>query len=318
MGGMTARLERDVAAGAAEDRRLQWLGFGLIGLGVAIAANSLLGPLVFDAIDYPVSESMRNQTIGLDLANLLVVAPLSVLVGLLALRGSQVAPLLTLGPASYAAYMFAQYVAGPDHLVYRRVLLLQLAVFVAGWALVALAWSHLDAENARPADRRHAYVLWAMAGFVLLRYLPGIAGSLTEQPLPAEAAADPAMYWLIVLMDLGIFVPTAVVAGWAVLRRSAEAWHVLRGCVAWFTLTTIAVGVMSATMLVKDDPSASAAQLGMFAALGVATILYAIRLHRRALPKPPATDGSARSGETPRGSDRVRHRPTSPARRRGG
>ncbi len=281
---MTYTLTRPPRPGevtATESPRRAVLGWGTAALGVAIAANSLLGPLALDTIDYPVSESMRNQTIGLDLANLVVVAPLAVLVGVLALRGHRLAPLLALGPTTYAAYMFAQYVAGPDHLMYPRVLVLQLAIFAGGWALAGTAWAALRAEgSADVRSRRHGYVLMALAGFVLLRYLPGLAGSLGEQALPAEIAADPAMYWLIVLMDLGIFVPLAGGAGWAVLRGSVAAWHVLRGAVAWFALTTIAVACMSATMLVNDDPNAAAAQLGLFVAVGAAVIGYAAWLHR--------------------------------------
>jgi hypothetical protein len=63
------------------------LGFGLIALGIGLAANSLLGPLVGEAVDFHVTETLRNQMIGLDAVSLFVVAPLSVAAGLLVLRG---------------------------------------------------------------------------------------------------------------------------------------------------------------------------------------------------------------------------------------
>ena len=70
-------------------------------------------------------------------------------------------------------------------------------------------------------DRWHGWVAVAMAGFVFLRYLPGLVGSITTEPLPAEAASDPAMYWLIVLLDLGVFVPAALLTAVGLRRQRA-------------------------------------------------------------------------------------------------
>lgn len=261
------------------------LGLGLLGLAAGLVANSIVGPLVADLVDYPVSETMRNQTIGLDAASLVVVAPLAAIVGLMALRGRPAAAVLALGPAGYVAYMFVQYVAGPDHLTYPSVLLLQLGLFIGGWLLAGLAW-RLDAE--RQLGRRpetglgpgHGWVAIGLGAFVLARYLPGLVGSITDEPLPAEVATDPAMYWLIVLLDLGIYLPATTLA--AIGLRQARPWgaRLHRGLVGWFTLTTIAVASMSFTMWRNDDPNASTGQLLLFLAVGVVIIGYAVRVLR--------------------------------------
>ena len=257
------------------------LGFGLVALGAALAANSLLGPLAFDAIDYPVSETMRNQTIGLDAANLAVVAPLCMAIGWLAIRGHRLAPLAALGPTAYAAYMAVQYVAGPDHLQYVRALPLQLALFVLGWMLAAEAWRSPGRRGWAVAhSRRHGVAVALMAGFVALRYLPGLAGTVGEEPLPPELRADPAMYWLIFLMDLGLFVPIAVVVAVGLWRRSSWSAPALAGLTAWFLLVTLAVGAMAVVMSVNDDPYASTAQIGLFAALSVLLVAYGAMIVR--------------------------------------
>jgi hypothetical protein len=69
-----------------------WLGAGLIALGAGLAVNSVLGPLAFGIVDYPLSETLRNQTLGVEAVSLLVVAPLSVVIGVLARRGHRAAP----------------------------------------------------------------------------------------------------------------------------------------------------------------------------------------------------------------------------------
>jgi hypothetical protein len=55
---------------ARSDASYGWLGFGVVALGVGLAMLALLGPLVFSVIDYRVSETLRNQTIGLDAVSL--------------------------------------------------------------------------------------------------------------------------------------------------------------------------------------------------------------------------------------------------------
>lgn len=94
----------------------QSLAVALLALAAGLAVVALLGPLLFGVIDYRVSETLRNQTIGLDAVPLFLVVPVSIAVALLALRKQPAAPALALGPAAYSAYMSVQYVLGPEYL----------------------------------------------------------------------------------------------------------------------------------------------------------------------------------------------------------
>ena len=274
------------------DAGLAALGWGLLAVAIALVLNSILGPLLTETIDYPVSETMRNQTIGLDAASLFVVAPITAAVGILALRNHPAAPTLALGPAGYVAYMFVQYIAGPDHLSYPRVLVLQLGLFVGGWLLAGLAWrieqsrSLVGLAEGHDLAKRHGWVALGLGAFVLARYLPGLVGSITNEPLPAELATDPAMYWLIVLLDLGVYLPATTLAAVGLLKGLEWATLLHRGLVTWFLLTTVAVGTMAATMQINDDPNASASQLALFIIVGIAIIGYAA-----AILRPTITDG---------------------------
>ncbi|MEM7326716.1 MAG: hypothetical protein AAF531_26760, partial [Actinomycetota bacterium] len=274
---------------ATADAGLVALGWGLVALAVALAANSILGPLLADTIDYPVSDTMRNQTIGLDAASLFVVAPITAAVGILALRGHPAAPTLALGPAGCVAYLFVQYVAGPDHLNYPPVLVLQLGLFIGGWLLAGVAWRIERRRSGRRPVREHdlaaphGWVAFGLGAFVFARYLPGLVGSITNEPLPAASATDPAMYWLIVLLDLGIYLPATIMAGVGLRRGLGWAALLHRGLVVWFLLITIAVGTMAAAMLINDDPNASAGQLILFITVGTIIIGYAVAILRPTL-----------------------------------
>ncbi len=268
------------------DSGLLVLGCGLVALAIALAVNSILGPLLADAIDYPVSETMRNQTIGLDAASLFVVAPTTAAIGILALRNHAAAPTLALGPTGYMAYMFVQYVAGPDHLNYPPVLVLQLGIFIGGWLLAGLAWRIEQRQSLRGLARGrdlaewHGWVALGLGAFVLARYLPGLVNSITNEPLPAELATDPAMYWLIVLLDLGVYLPATILAAVGLRRGRSWATVLHRGLVVWFVLTTVAVGTMAAAMLINGDPNASAGQLILFVTVGITIIGYATAILR--------------------------------------
>jgi hypothetical protein len=83
--------------------RHQWLAVGLIALGLGLAVNSLLGPLVTEVIRHRYSQTLLNQAIGLNAVSLLIVAPLAIARGVLTLRGHPAGPVLAWPPAAYAA-----------------------------------------------------------------------------------------------------------------------------------------------------------------------------------------------------------------------
>src|SRR4029079_19345853 len=66
-------------------------------LAVGLATVALLGPLASGVIEYHVTETIRNQTIGLDAVSLFVVAPLACVAAVLVLRGRMLGPALALG-----------------------------------------------------------------------------------------------------------------------------------------------------------------------------------------------------------------------------
>ncbi len=272
----------------AETRRDLALAAALLALGSGLAVNTLLGPLGWGWVVYPVSETMMNQTLALDGFSLGVAAPACLALGWAALRGWSRIRWLALGPGAYTAYMFVQYVAGPAYRVPPSTLVLQLAVFALGWGVVARAWNGIGEAVPTGATPKRARVLGtillALALFVASRYLPVMVGSLAGMPLPAEAQADPGMFWTILLLDLGLVVPTATWAGAALWLRggSVPAWKAGHALVGWFAFTGPSVAVMGLVMVARGDPHASVPLAGMFVvagmgALAAATWLYGVR-----------------------------------------
>ncbi|MFC5971247.1 hypothetical protein ACFPYI_07870 [Halomarina salina] len=272
-GESSVRVDADeTTVGHRPDR---WLGWALVALALGVATNSLLGPLVTGAIAYPFPETLVNQTVGLEAVSLAVVAPWSLVAAWFVLRDHRAGPVLALPPAAYTAYMFVQYVVGPEYLTYSWVVAFHLGLFVLSGAVLVRAWSSVrSASLPTPSEtrRRRASVgLVLLTAFVGLQYLPAAGGVLTGGPVSDEVAAAPTMYWSIALLDLGVVVPVTVATAIGLLRGASWAERALYGVAGWYLLVPVSVAAMGLTMLANGDPNAS---VGQVVVLSVAALLF--------------------------------------------
>lgn len=253
----------------------RWLAVTLLVLAGGLGLNSVAGPLVLDLVSYPFSETLVNQTVGLEAVTLVFVVPWCIAAAVLVWRGHRAGPIVAIPPAAYAAYMFLQYVVGPQYLSYRPHVVFHLAIFVASGAVLVLAWNAIrrDAlpDMSRRRERYAGVAVLLMAGFAFLQYVPAIGRFLTSAPLGPEQAADPTMYWSIFFLDLGIVVPVALATGIGLLRGRAWAHVPAYAVVGWFTLVPISVAAMGLAMWLNGDPNAA---VGRVAVLSVAAVAF--------------------------------------------
>jgi hypothetical protein len=269
------------------------LAVALVGLALGLVLNTVLGPLGLDALDYPISQSVENQLVGLELVSVLLVAPWCLASALLSRRGHPAGAPLAIGPAAYTAYMFVQYVLGPEHDTYTPGVLLHLALFTLGLGIAVWAWVlAVGADLSWPARhrRRHAAALGLLAAFVLSRYAGGLAAVRGDEPIPAEFDAEPTFYWSIFLLDLGVVLPATVVAAVTVWRGARPAAAALYGVVGWFALVPPSVASMGAVMLARDDPYAAPGQVVVLATVALLFAAYAVVVFR-SLFRQRETDG---------------------------
>jgi hypothetical protein len=254
--------------------QLPRLGVALLVLAGGLVANSVAGRLLLGWVDYPISDSVLNQLLGLEVITLLLAVPALITAGVLALRSDPLAPVLGFGPTAYAAYMFVQYVVGPEYSTYSlavvgQVVITGLAGLLTVWTWTLTSLSPLPRSGPRRSHRR-AVLLGALAGFVLLRYLPGLFGALTDQPIPEEFLDARSFYWSIFLLDLGVVVPWTALAAVAVWRGGPVAERAYLAVLAWFVLVPPSVAAMAAVMVARDDSNASVPDLALLSAVAVA------------------------------------------------
>ncbi|QIX26724.1 hypothetical protein ncot_08995 [Nocardioides sp. JQ2195] len=273
-------------------------GVLLLVLATGLFANAVLGPLALRVLTYPVTETVTNQLIGMELVTILLVVPWTVWAAVGALRGSRLSPLLGFAPSAYAAYMLVQYVLGPEYAHYSVAVLAHLAGFVLAAALAWWSW-HLSVHAVLPQrtaarDRLAGVLLLCVAAMVALRYTGALAGSVTEASLPAEFMEERTFFWSILLLDLGVVVPLTVASAIALLRGAAVGSRALHAVVGWFALVPPSVAAMALVMVLKGDENASLPTTLLLGVVSVAlgAVAWRMFLAARHLPasQPEADD----------------------------
>jgi hypothetical protein len=265
-----------------------WLAIALVALGLGTAAAALLGPLATDVIRYHTSDAAINQIVGGDMAGLVLVAPISVIAGILVWRGNRAGRVLAFGPAAFALYMNAQLSLGGDVTRYpgnsERFFPLYVGLFVLAGAIAIRAWTGADSAGLPAAPRRIGRVLgWyaivVSAFLVVGLHVPGLIDAWREHPTSSEYLADPVVFWLVKMMDLGLVVPALAATGVAALRRRGRLDRADYAVAGWMALLGSSVAGMAIVMQATDDPAATTVNtfaFSLFALIGlaIATCVY--------------------------------------------
>jgi hypothetical protein len=254
---------------------------------------------VLEVIRYRFSTTLINQGIGLDAVALFGAAPLSIIAGVLVLRGHRAGPVLAFVPATFTGYMAPQYVVGPDYLGLvgnnERFFLLHIALFVLAVTLIVGAWRAVDRTKLRPdsraSDRRRSLVLLGVAAFIVLgRWLPGLIELLGGDPTNADYLENPTSYLLIGVLDLGLVVPAAIAGAVALLRGSVWARTAAYGVIGWLTLVPASIAAMAITMQVNNDPNADRGLVVIFTIAAAVFTLGAVILFKPMIQSERRTD----------------------------
>lgn len=250
-------------------------------LGLGMAANAVLGPLILGVIRVRESPSMETQLVGGELTSLFIAGPLAITAGVLWWRGSRLAPLLTFAPAGFAVYTYVQFVLAPDYSRYpgnsERWFPLYLALILCAWPLIWRSWTELAVHPPVPLSPRKSRMLGGAllvfnAAFAL-SWLFGIALVLAGRP-PVGYQDDPTAFWLIRLMDLAFIIPVALMAGADLWRGEVAVTRAAYAVAGIESLIACAVAGMAIRMVLRLDPAGSWTMLAI--AVGAAAALSAV------------------------------------------
>jgi hypothetical protein len=274
------------ATAEATDRLLA-AALALLGVGVAVVA--ILGPLLTDVIRYHVSDGAANQIAGGDFAGLVLVAPVSFMASLLVARGHRAGVVLAIGPAAYVAYTAIQLSVGGDIDRYagnsEKFFPLFVGLLVLAIGIAIRAWSAIDVKRlpatTRRLDRVVGWFALVVAAFLALGlHLPGLLDAWQDQPSGTEYLADPVVFWLVKVMDLGLVVPALVAVGLGSLRGAPWASSGKYAAVGWMAMLGTAVAGMAITMQASGDPAATTANTVAFTSFALIALTIAVATYR--------------------------------------
>jgi hypothetical protein len=219
------------------------LGAGLLALSAIEATAAVLGPSGVGAIRYRTSPTTLNQIVGGDLAILVVVAPFTAAVAVLALRGLRAAPLLALPPTVFTLYTYTQLVVGEEYLRLpgnnERYFPLFLAGFIVAGVVAVAAWRQAAPTAAASVRLRRltAGTLLLVAVYLVVGlHLPSLIDALRDVPTRTEYLSSPTPFWLVKLMDLGIIAPVAVATAVTLWRKGTAVPTAAYAVVGGYTL----------------------------------------------------------------------------------
>ncbi len=260
----------------------------LLAVAAGATAVPLLGPLVLGVLDYHVSGGASDQVRGGDVAGLLLVAPVAATAAWRVRRRLAGGYALALPPAAYGLYAWSQATISGDLGRYagnaeRFFPLFATLVVCCGAVLVLAGREVLRAEppaHSRRLRRACGWYFLAAAAFLLVGlHLPGLVDSWREQPQGAEYAADPVVFWVVKLMDLGYVVPLLAAVGVALLQGRSTAVALLAPVSGWCALLASSVAGMAVVMLATDAAGASPGlAVGMVTA-AIAAVALAVRAY---------------------------------------
>ena len=276
---------------------------------VVLGVGASLAGLLLDRVYAHETPSWRSEATGQDIANLVVLAALGVL-GYAAARGSLRALLAWTGAVAYTAYTYAIYSFdvhfGPMFLVHVAVLA------AAVWALIG-ALGSLDPARVRaafvttPARNGISTLLLVLAGGFALLWLGQDVPATFDGSVPTALRDTGLPTNPVHVLDLALFLPTAVVAG--VQLRGRRPWGSVLAPVVLVAMAAISLGIVSAmgVHLVRGEDAslAVAVTLGAIGALqaflawwllrGVAAEVSVAEVRRRPAGAAPA--GASAGGE---------------------
>ena len=251
-------------------RQQRTTGVASMALGLGIAANAILGPLVLGVIRIRESANMETQLLGGELTSLFLAAPIACVAGALWWRGNRLAPVVGIGPAGFALYTYVQFVLVPDYSRYsgnsERFFPLYLALVMLGGWLVWRSWHALWASRIAPIPSGIATlyggILIALNGAFGLAWIASIMSVMINGPT-LEYREHPTAFWLIRLMDLGFIIPFGLTTGSGLLRRAPWATRNAYAFAGTQALLSCAVSGMAIRMWVRDDPAVTPALLAI-------------------------------------------------------
>ena len=285
------------------------LGVTAIVCAAVLVTITILGPVGFAQIHYRVSQSGIYQTEGFDITDLVLLAPILVIGGILALLRRPNAKYFLVLPPMTLFYTGLAFGTGQEYSNpampgnVQNYFGLYLALMIGGIILLLGAVTSFEPKDAPKLSLRGLRVYVA----VMLLFLVIFAGMWISQILQVVSSGDladgsylasPTAFWSVKYLDLGLTVPVGIIAMLLLLSKPKSAYPLVLTFFGFFVTLGTAVNAMAVVEVLKNDPAlaTSSAGLVVFPVLGVLAwggFFYLIRDKLHGIPARRGSGGVA-------------------------
>jgi hypothetical protein len=261
------------------------------------AAGSVVGLLPAAGIYRQETDSFADQAAAQDLVNLLLVAPLLLVLGWRAHRGQFGAYLCWLGCLGFTVYNYAIYAFsihfGPLFLLW--VAVLGLSIFALIGSLTAVDPAVIEARLARRARRWPGLFLVVVAALFTVLWLREIMPDLLARRPSTSAGQYNLPSNPVHVLDLAFFLPAALTSGVLLLRRHQWGYVTAPAQLTWIALTCLPIVVTSFVADARGHQPgwAVAAVIGILFLATVTTLAWLLRAAGLAGPRPRPRPGTS-------------------------
>ncbi len=262
------------------------------GVGMALVYLALLGPLWLGRIQYKTAAIINNQLLGQDIVNLFLLAPISMLAGILLLLKKDLAKYLLILLPLYLIYFALSYTIGwewsaPQYTGNNHQYTFYF-LFILVASLVILMYSlAVFPRNVESRFGSRGLLVYTVlfSAFLLLFASMWIKEVVEVIQTGTTRGYDiaPAAFWLVRVFDLGFTIPLGFVSLYLLWTRPRTTYPVQFMFYGFFLTMIIAVNAMGWFMFFKQDPTFLLRDLLVFSSLALivlAGFAYVLRNYR--------------------------------------
>ena len=270
------------------------IGLLAILIGLLLMILSVLGPLWINIIKYKTSTSAIYQTQGQDLVNLVIIAPLCIIGGVLQLLNQKSSKYFLISVPVYVslytglAYGIGMEWSNPNYTgtynsnqyFWLFLILIFGGIFLAFYSYSK--FSESESPNFSTKSIRIFTIVFVIfiAAFVFMWLSEINLVNITGNTANGSYGESPTVFWVVKYLDLGVSLPLGLLSLYLFNTRPGKAYPLLLLFFGFFVTLTCAVNAMMLMMLVNNDPTVQPAGLVIFPSLLVLSFsgfLYLIK-----------------------------------------
>lgn len=265
-----------------------------IAAGFILISLAIEGPLVLHHIRYKTAEVIKNQLVGQDIVNLLLLSPILIIGGVALLFRKRISKYLLMMTPLYLIYFVLSYTIGlewsstrysgnSEHYAYHF-------LFVLISSLVILLYSlSIFPKKVEATFKKRGLIVYSILFSLFLLIFASMWVKEIQEVLATGTtrAYDiaPTTFWVVRIFDLGFTIPLGFMSLYLLWVRPNTSYPIQFLFYGFFLTMIIAVNAMGFVMFLNSDPTFMMRDLVVFIILAMIIVVgfvYVLRNYRAA------------------------------------